>query len=41
MELIPKLGWFEVVFNAPSHQRVYHASNPEYIDRNLEIILYV
>ncbi len=33
-ELIPKLGWFEWVFNTPSHHRVHHASNPEYIDRN-------
>ena len=26
--------WFEAVFNTPSHHRVHHAINPEYIDRN-------
>ena len=31
---IPKLGWLEYVFNTPSHHRVHHASNPEYLDRN-------
>ena len=33
-EWIPKLGWFEYVFNTPSHHRVHHAANPEYLDRN-------
>jgi sterol desaturase/sphingolipid hydroxylase (fatty acid hydroxylase superfamily) len=31
---IPKLGWLEYVLNTPSHHRVHHAANPEYIDRN-------
>jgi alkylglycerol monooxygenase len=26
--------WFEYVFNTPSHHRVHHGSNPEYIDKN-------
>jgi len=27
-------AWFEAVFNTPSHHRVHHATNPEYLDRN-------
>lgn len=27
-------GWFEAVFNTPSHHRVHHATNPRYLDRN-------
>jgi sterol desaturase/sphingolipid hydroxylase (fatty acid hydroxylase superfamily) len=26
--------WFEAVFNTPSHHRVHHGSNPQYLDRN-------
>lgn len=26
--------WFEAVFNTPSHHRVHHASNVEYLDKN-------
>jgi sterol desaturase/sphingolipid hydroxylase (fatty acid hydroxylase superfamily) len=33
-EWIPKLGWLEYALNAPSHHRVHHAANPEYLDRN-------
>ena len=29
---LPK--WFEAVFNTPSHHRVHHASNVEYLDKN-------
>ena len=32
--LIPKLGPLEWIFNTPSHHRVHHGSNPQYIDRN-------
>ena len=32
--LIPKLGLFEYVFNTPSHHRVHHASNPQYLNKN-------
>lgn len=27
-------GWFEALFNTPSHHRVHHAINPVYLDRN-------
>ena len=34
-ELIRKMpNWFEAIFNTPSHHRVHHATNPQYLDRN-------
>jgi len=33
-EMIGRLGPLEWVLNTPSHHRVHHASNPEYLDRN-------
>ena len=34
-EFIKKMpSWFEAVFNTPSHHRVHHATNPQYLDRN-------
>ena len=34
-ETIKKLpGWFEAVFNTPSHHRVHHSSDVEYLDKN-------
>ena len=33
-EHIGKLGWFEYIFNTPSHHRVHHGKDPKYIDRN-------
>lgn len=33
-EMIGKMGWFEVIFNTPSHHRVHHATNPQYLDAN-------
>jgi sterol desaturase/sphingolipid hydroxylase (fatty acid hydroxylase superfamily) len=33
-EAVGKLGWLEAVFNTPSHHRVHHARNPQYLDRN-------
>ena len=34
-ELIKKMpDWFEAIFNTPSHHRVHHATNPQYLDRN-------
>jgi alkylglycerol monooxygenase len=33
-QLIGKLGWFEYVFITPSHHRVHHASNPNYLNKN-------
>ena len=34
-------AWFEAVFNTPSHHRVHHGSDPEYLDRNYGGILIV
>ena len=31
---IGKLGWFEWIFNTPSHHRVHHGRNPKYLDKN-------
>ncbi|MEY3921637.1 MAG: hypothetical protein RL634_1398 [Bacteroidota bacterium] len=31
---IDKMGWLEKIFVTPSHHRVHHAINPEYIDKN-------
>ncbi|MGH1346431.1 MAG: sterol desaturase family protein [Nannocystales bacterium] len=33
-ELVGRLGPLEWVLNTPSHHRVHHAINPEYLDRN-------
>jgi sterol desaturase/sphingolipid hydroxylase (fatty acid hydroxylase superfamily) len=33
-ELIDRLGPFEWIFNTPSHHRVHHGRNPQYLDRN-------
>jgi sterol desaturase/sphingolipid hydroxylase (fatty acid hydroxylase superfamily) len=40
-ELIPQLGIFEWFLNTPSHHRVHHASNSEYIDRNYGGVLII
>lgn len=40
-ETVPKLGVLEAVFNTPSHHRVHHAVNPEYLDRNYGGVLIV
>ncbi len=41
-ELVKKLPrWFEAVFNTPSHHRVHHGSNPQYIDKNYAGILII
>lgn len=34
-------GWFEAVFNTPSHHRVHHARNPRYLDKNYAGILII
>ena len=31
---IKKMGWLEKIIVTPSHHRVHHAINPEYIDKN-------
>jgi len=34
-EFVDKMPeWFEGIFNTPSHHRVHHATNPQYLDRN-------
>jgi len=33
-EAIGKLGPLEWIFNTPSHHRVHHARNPQYLDKN-------
>ncbi len=40
-ERIGKLGVLDWWFNTPSNHRVHHASNPEYIDKNLGGILMI
>lgn len=33
-QLVGKLGWLEKIIVTPSHHRVHHSSNPEYLDKN-------
>jgi sterol desaturase/sphingolipid hydroxylase (fatty acid hydroxylase superfamily) len=33
-EHIKKMGWLEKIIVTPSHHRVHHAINPEYLDKN-------
>ena len=40
-EWIPQLGPLEWVFNTPSHHRVHHSSNAEYLDANFGGVLIV
>lgn len=41
-ETIGKLPtWFEFIFVTPSHHRVHHASNPEYLDANMGMVLII
>jgi len=39
--LINKMGWLEYIIVTPSHHRVHHAINPEYIDRNYAAIFII
>jgi len=39
--LIPKLGWFELVFNTPTHHRVHHGQNEYCIDKNYAATLII
>jgi sterol desaturase/sphingolipid hydroxylase (fatty acid hydroxylase superfamily) len=41
VDWIPKLGPFELVFNTPSHHRVHHAANREYLDANYGGVLII
>lgn len=38
-DIVGRLGPLERVLNTPSHHRVHHATNPEYLDRNYGGIL--
>ncbi|MBM3411986.1 MAG: sterol desaturase family protein [Bacteroidetes bacterium] len=38
---INKMGWLEKVIVTPSHHRVHHAINPEYMDKNLSPIFII
>ncbi len=40
-QAIGRLGWIEQVFNTPSHHRVHHARNRQYIDRNYAGVLII
>ena len=41
-ETIGKLPrWYEAIFNTPSHHRVHHGANPEYLDKNYAGVLIV
>lgn len=39
--VIPKLGFIEKILVTPSHHRVHHGSNPEYIDKNYGGVLII
>ncbi|CAG4992784.1 hypothetical protein DYBT9275_01036 [Dyadobacter sp. CECT 9275] len=40
-EYIKKLGWLEYILVTPSHHRVHHASNVEYLDKNMGMCLII
>jgi sterol desaturase/sphingolipid hydroxylase (fatty acid hydroxylase superfamily) len=40
-EYLPKLGPLEWIINTPSHHRVHHATNPQYLDRNYGGVLII
>ena len=40
-ELVPRLGWFDRIFNSPSNHRVHHAANLNYLDANYGGVLIV
>jgi alkylglycerol monooxygenase len=39
--LIDKMGWLEKIIVTPSHHRVHHGINPEYLDKNYSQILII
>jgi len=39
--LVGKMGWLEHIIVTPSHHRVHHAINPEYIDKNFAAIFII
>ena len=40
-QIVDKLGPLEIIFNTPSHHRVHHGANKEYIDKNYGNLLIV
>jgi sterol desaturase/sphingolipid hydroxylase (fatty acid hydroxylase superfamily) len=40
-KLIRDLGWLEYLLVTPSHHRVHHATNPQYLDKNYGDILII
>jgi sterol desaturase/sphingolipid hydroxylase (fatty acid hydroxylase superfamily) len=40
-QTIGKLGWAEYIFVTPSHHRVHHSSNPQYLDKNYGDVLII
>ncbi len=40
-QIIKKLGWFEKYFVTPSHHRVHHGVNPQYLDKNYSEFLII
>jgi sterol desaturase/sphingolipid hydroxylase (fatty acid hydroxylase superfamily) len=40
-EVVRSIGWLEKVLNTPSHHRVHHGSNSQYLDRNHGSILII
>lgn len=40
-QLVGKLGWLEYILVTPSHHRVHHSSNPEYLDKNYGDVLII
>jgi sterol desaturase/sphingolipid hydroxylase (fatty acid hydroxylase superfamily) len=38
---IGRLGWLEYILVTPSHHRVHHASNPQYVDKNYGDVLII
>ncbi|MCL4112522.1 UNVERIFIED_CONTAM: hypothetical protein GTU68_061029 [Idotea baltica] len=39
--VIKRLGWFEKFFVTPSHHRVHHGVNPQYLDKNFSEFLII
>jgi len=40
-QVIKNLGWFEKYFVTPSHHRVHHGVNPQYLDKNYSEFLII
>lgn len=40
-EVIRHFHFLEIIFNSPSHHRVHHGSNPQYLDKNYGAILII